>query len=602
MLPIVGSSQLGTTTETHEAYLIVRSPGVYSSLRLYVSANTVTGGTTNCQSRKNSATGNMSFNITAGAAGYHIVSSGSDTVADGDTYGSLLTVGTGGNLVTEWFGIDFQSTSDCVNVIRTSSIGTVTASSTEFSGVQTFAESNADAEVLKQIKSPLAGVTWENFQIQMGVNARTTTTTLKARKNAADLTYSQAILATNDDITLEDATTQESIGLDDLFNWSTTTGTGTGLLSLNSAISHLVHANSFMALACPPGTPGAQNAALTRYNPIIGRSDAWTTEAQCQLVIKGPVRFSLPRIYVKANSINTGTSTLNIRKNGSTILTVSVAAGATGWHEQATGSVDCEDGDLLSISRVTSGSSGSLTWGNFVMIGSPLISVDATSNSGEQLASSSYSWSHTCSFNDRYLTVKVGMLSLAQTVSGITYNSVAMTFLGAQSSVSGAARIELWGLIAPSTGSNTIAVTLTGAINSGATAVSYNNVHQTTPTESFNSAQATNVGAADATVSITPIASDTRIVDGVATDDTSITVGAGQIQRNNIAGTVGTVADSDEGIIATPAATTMSWTGIGAAATWSIGGFALRPLTATSPTTPTITISLNQLMMMGAGT
>src|SRR6185436_4665560 len=57
----------------------------------------------------------------------------------------------------------------------------------------------------------------------------------------------------------------------------------------------------------------------------------------------------------------------------------------------------------------------------------------AGSNSGYQAAQSSYSWSHT-NYGD-YLTVGVGMLSLAQTVTGITYNSVAMTFLGSKNSV-----------------------------------------------------------------------------------------------------------------------------------------------------------------------
>jgi hypothetical protein len=168
------------------------------------------------------------------------------------------------------------------------------------------------------------------------------------------------------------------------------------------------------------------------------------------------------------------------------------------------------------------------------------------------------------------------MLSLAQTVSGITYNGVAMTFLGARNSVTGAARIETWGLIAPTSGTNTIAVTLTGAIASTGVAVSYTGVHQTSPTEAFNSNQATNVGAADATVTVTPVTDKTWVHAAVATDDTSIT--AGQTNRNSISGAGGSGANEDTGPVTPASATAMNYSNVGAAATWTIAGYALRPV------------------------
>lgn len=229
------------------------------------------------------------------------------------------------------------------------------------------------------------------------------------------------------------------------------------------------------------------------------------------------------------------------------------------------------------------------------------ITFDAASNSGEQLAQSSYNWNHTCTGTDRYLIVGIGMFSLAQTVSSITYNSVALTFLGAQNSVTGAARVELWGLVAPSTGSNSIAVTLTGAINSGGVAESYTTVHQTFSTEGFNSAQATNVGVADATVNVTTVADNDWVVDIVATDDTTIAVGAGQTQRNNISGTVGAVGNSDEGPKTPAGSVTMSWTNIGALATWSIGAIALRP-TSASGLTSTVFNGNQMFQLTGVGT
>ncbi len=211
------------------------------------------------------------------------------------------------------------------------------------------------------------------------------------------------------------------------------------------------------------------------------------------------------------------------------------------------------------------------------------ITHDASSNSGYNTADANYLWSHTCSGTDRYLVVGISMLSVAgSSVSGITYNGVALGFLGAVSSVSGAVRSELWGVVAPDTGTHDIDVTLSAALDSIGSASSFTGVHQTSPVEGFNSASATNVGAADATVDITTVADNDWVIDNVATTDTAITVGTGQTQRSNVSGALGSGASSTEGPKTPAGAVTMSWTDVAGLATWSIGGIALRPIAAAS--------------------
>lgn len=209
------------------------------------------------------------------------------------------------------------------------------------------------------------------------------------------------------------------------------------------------------------------------------------------------------------------------------------------------------------------------------------IAFDAASNSGYQTAQSTYSWSHTCTGANRYLIVGISMLSVGgSSVSSITYNGVALSLIDARASVSGAVRAELWGLVAPATGSNTIVVTLSTSLDSIGGAVSSTGVHQSSPLEGAADASATNVGAADATVNVVTVADNDWCVDVVATSDTAITVGAGQTSRNNVTGTLGSGAMSTEGP-KTPAGTvTMSWTNVGALATWSIVSVALRPISA----------------------
>ena len=209
------------------------------------------------------------------------------------------------------------------------------------------------------------------------------------------------------------------------------------------------------------------------------------------------------------------------------------------------------------------------------------IRFDAASNSGVQTAQSTYSWSHSCNGGSRFLTVDIALLSAGQTVTSITYNGVALTFIVAKNTITAVGRVECWGLVNPASGSNTIAVTLSGTITSAGTAVSYNNVHQTTPTEGTNGNEATNVGAADATVDITSVADQCWIHAALATNDETVT--AGQTSRNNVSG-IGQGSGANEDFGPQAASTkTMNYTDVGAGFTWTIAGYAIRPLSAGTP-------------------
>lgn len=225
---------------------------------------------------------------------------------------------------------------------------------------------------------------------------------------------------------------------------------------------------------------------------------------------------------------------------------------------------------------------------------------DATSNSGYNTADASYSWNHTCTGSNRLLLVGVSILSVAgASVSGITYNSVALSLIRARASAAGAVRSEIWGLVAPATGLNAIEVTLSAALDSIGSAVSLTRVNQSLPTEAANDASATNVGAADATVDITSVADSDLIVDNVATDDTAITVGTGQTQRTNVTGTLGSGGISTEGPKTPAGSVTMNWSAVAALATWTIVGVAVRPTEASGASSPTQPQGLHKISVGG---
>lgn len=220
-----------------------------------------------------------------------------------------------------------------------------------------------------------------------------------------------------------------------------------------------------------------------------------------------------------------------------------------------------------------------------LLVPTTLVTFEAAANSGYTAATTSFSGSASWFRDNRLLAIDVSMFGPGVTVSSMTYGGAACTLIGAQSTVTSFGRVEQWIIKqsdsgAPGTGANTLAVTLSGSVAFAITWTAYSGVHQTVPTEAFNSAQATNVGAADATVNITTVAVNDWVHGAIATNDTAIT--ANQTSRNNVTGALGSGADEDTGPIASPGATAISYTGVGALATWAIAGYAIRPTTAVS--------------------
>lgn len=147
------------------------------------------------------------------------------------------------------------------------------------------------------------------------------------------------------------------------------------------------------------------------------------------------------------------------------------------------------------------------------------IALDATSD-----AAGAASWSHTCSGTDRILFVQA--FSLSDAVSAVTYNGTSMTLVN-KTSFPGSGRqgTYLYYLIAPSTGSNTIAVTG----GTGVGGVSYTGAKQTGQPDS--SAVANNGAATSITLTTTVVASGCWLVCAVADGAGGETAGAGTTIR-----------------------------------------------------------------------
>lgn len=118
-------------------------------------------------------------------------------------------------------------------------------------------------------------------------------------------------------------------------------------------------------------------------------------------------------------------------------------------------------------------------------------------------AVTSRTFSHTCTGSNLALLVGVEGSTVADRITGVTYNSVAMTQLSAYKG-SGGRWIYIYGLLAPATGANNVVVSCSPADIIGTTATSYTGVKQSGLPD--NIAQSNGAAGLTDAASITPSA------------------------------------------------------------------------------------------------
>jgi hypothetical protein len=203
------------------------------------------------------------------------------------------------------------------------------------------------------------------------------------------------------------------------------------------------------------------------------------------------------------------------------------------------------------------------------------VEVDAES-SNSTFGTSSITISHTTSGTNRLMLVGVSLNNDGyEEVTGVTYNSVALTLVGTVANDDDS-RVEIWKLVAPDTGTYDAVVTFSADLlqEGFAGVVTFTGVHQTTPLGNFTSAIGDGITA---TVDISSVTGELVFEVLAAEYSTSATVGAGQTERWNIYRTSSIGAGSTEPGAAT---VTMSWTLTGSGDHWAIYGVSIKPAAA----------------------
>lgn len=130
------------------------------------------------------------------------------------------------------------------------------------------------------------------------------------------------------------------------------------------------------------------------------------------------------------------------------------------------------------------------------------MSIARDTNTGIVSANNgSFTFSHTCSGTDRLLIVVLTARGGASdTISGVTYNGVAMTRIRAKDHSSSTEWIYIYALLNPATGSNTVSVTKSASNVSYWGAVSYTGVDQSQTLTAITGESTSNVISLTSTV------------------------------------------------------------------------------------------------------
>src|SRR5438128_11903021 len=190
-------------------------------------------------------------------------------------------------------------------------------------------------------------------------------------------------------------------------------------------------------------------------------------------------------------------------------------------------------------------------------------------SSSQTGGTSTTTWAHTTSGTNKVLVVGVSWANaITRTVTSVTYAGSTMTSAGSAVNA-GNAGAEIFYLVAPAVGSNTVSVTLSGSANSlVGGAVTLTGVNQTTPLGIFASATGSSITPS---VTVTSNTGET-VVDTVSlTSSGAMTVNGTQTQQWQ-AGTSGRGAGSTKPGAPSP---TMSWASGNFA--WAIGAVGVKP-------------------------
>lgn len=196
-----------------------------------------------------------------------------------------------------------------------------------------------------------------------------------------------------------------------------------------------------------------------------------------------------------------------------------------------------------------------------------------SSSSSLTTGASSLTWSHTvASGSDRVLIVGLSVEDTGDTVTSVTYGGTPLSLLGTRV---GNQTVEMWSLVAPAVGSANVVANFSGTAQVVGGAASFNGVHQSTPTGTFQS-----TGGSSTTPSLAVTSALGELVIGtLVANDSPATVTLGPDQLEQWSQATGAGGGNTRGAGSTEAgaaSVTLSY-GLSSSVEWEISAVSLKP-------------------------
>lgn len=365
---IVGGSNAGTTEANAQQYS--HTAGTYS--KFSVSLENTAGLPVTLNLRKNAANANQTLSVSAGAIGIFSDLTHTDAVAVGDLFDIQTIPGvTTGSFWPLFFQLTFDPTTTTDTVSKLS-WGNPALNSTSFNGASTTYYVPLHGEMLNsgtaittetaaQTVIRAAG-TMRKLHIRLTANARTTTSTLRFRKNVANGNGVVSVTSGQTGV-LTDSSNTDTVAAGDKVDLSYVTGTGTlvqtiayfGIEYVNTTTS----STTFMSGQFN-STSITQAKSVTNYYTIAGHTSSGN--ATIRYARSKPLdvfTFHDLAMIVNTNGLSAA-STLTLQVNDvNSALTVSISA--TGTFTDTTHTVQIANTDTVNIALVTGTGSGTVT-------------------------------------------------------------------------------------------------------------------------------------------------------------------------------------------------------------------------------------------------
>lgn len=352
-----GNSYLaGNTTESNRQ-VTVRTACTVSNLKVKVPVNSLSTATTTIRIRINGANGNQVVSFAAGVTGTAEDAVNTDSITAGQLVCFSEVAAAGGSGQIDIFNLTTLVESvDGVLLNTFSGLSKATDSSSSYYA-PTGLGTGGSATENNYSKVSING-TAQNLQTNISSNPRSTTSTIRFRKNQANGNQVLSIGAAATGL-FEDTTNTDTIVSGDEIGTVLILSTGGGTLVGSSIVMPIADSEEyFFAISL---STGSAIAADTTQSYALAGYTADGTETSLSVALNDNPTLENLYTYISANT-RTSTTTFRLRKNaGNANQVISVATTLTGEFQDTSNSDAVLADDLLNYQAITSTGSGSIT-------------------------------------------------------------------------------------------------------------------------------------------------------------------------------------------------------------------------------------------------